>query len=392
MPAGAPPAGAAGLAALLGRRRRALGPSLSLAYRAPLLDRARLRTTLCTTRPGREYLDMVNNVAHVGHCHPRVVAAGRRQMAVLNTNTRVPPPVDRAVRGAARRDAAGTALRLLLRLLRQRANELALRLARRGTGRRGVVVVGGAYHGNTQTSSGQPYKFDGPAARAAGARRGSAPMPDDYRGLYRRDDPRRGSGSRATCARPRRAARRGAPPAAFLCESLLSCGGQIVLPPATSPRPTATRARRAPCASPTRSRSVRPRRDAFWGFETQGVVPDVVTMGKPIGNGHPLAAVVTTPAIAAAFANGMEYFNTFGGNPVSCEIGLAVLDVVRDEALQERARRTAGGCDGSSRSWRRGTRASATCAGSGCSSASSSSWTARARTPDATARPTPSSG
>ncbi len=79
--------------------------------------------------------------------------------------------------------------------------------------------------------------------------------------------------------------------------------------------------------------------ERFWGFETQGVVPDIVTMGKPIGNGHPLGAVVTTPEIAAAFANGMEYFNTFGGNPVSCEIGLAVLDVIEDERLQERARR-----------------------------------------------------
>jgi 4-aminobutyrate aminotransferase-like enzyme len=76
----------------------------------------------------------------------------------------------------------------------------------------------------------------------------------------------------------------------------------------------------------------------FWAFETQGVVPDIVTMGKPIGNGHPLGAVVTTPEIARAFANGMEYFNTYGGNPVSCAIGLAVLDVIRDEHLQNRAR------------------------------------------------------
>jgi 4-aminobutyrate aminotransferase-like enzyme len=75
----------------------------------------------------------------------------------------------------------------------------------------------------------------------------------------------------------------------------------------------------------------------FWAFETQGVVPDIVTLGKPIGNGHPLGAVVTTPEIAASFANGMEYFNTYGGNPVSCAIGLAVLDVIRDEQLQANA-------------------------------------------------------
>ena len=81
----------------------------------------------------------------------------------------------------------------------------------------------------------------------------------------------------------------------------------------------------------------------FWGFETQGVVPDIVTLGKPIGNGHPLAAVITTPEIAASFATGMEYFNTFGGNPVSCAIGLAVLDVIRDEGLQEHARSVGAG-------------------------------------------------
>src|SRR5205085_7453049 len=80
----------------------------------------------------------------------------------------------------------------------------------------------------------------------------------------------------------------------------------------------------------------------FWGFETQGVVPDIVTMGKPIGNGHPLAAVVTTPEIAASFSNGMEYFNTFGGNPVSCAIGLAVLDVIADERLQANALQVGG--------------------------------------------------
>jgi 4-aminobutyrate aminotransferase-like enzyme len=169
-------------------------------------------------------------------------------------------------------------------------------------------------------------------------------MPDDYRGLYRRDDPRRGerfglhvrdafAGLRAD----------GHAPAAFLCESVLSCGGQIVLPPGyLAEAYRHAREAGAVCIADEVQVGFGRVGDAFWGFQTQGVIPDVVTMGKPIGNGHPLAAVVTTPEIAAAFANGMEYFNTFGGNPVSCEIGLAVLDVIRDEGLQERARRTGG--------------------------------------------------
>ena len=134
------------------------------------------------------------------------------------------------------------------------------------------------------------------------------------------------------------AAQRGNRPAAFLCESLLSCGGQIVLPPgflAASYRHA--RAAGAVCIADEVQVGFGRVGSHFWGFETQGVVPDIVTMGKPIGNGHPLAAVVTTPEIAASFANGMEYFNTFGGNPVACAIGMAVLDVIADDALQARA-------------------------------------------------------
>jgi 4-aminobutyrate aminotransferase-like enzyme/Ser/Thr protein kinase RdoA (MazF antagonist) len=344
IPAGRLPPARPDSEALLAARRRRLGPSLSLAYRAPLAIARGFGTTLYDDT-GREYLDMVNNVAHVGHCHPRVVAAGRRQMAVLNTNTRYLHP---SIVRYAERLAATLPDPLSVCFFvcsGSEANELALRMARARTGRRGVVVVGGAYHGNTQgLIEVSPYKFDGPGGAGRPPHVAVAPMPDDYRGLHRRDDPRRGerfAGHVREALTGLRAA--GHPPAAFLCESLLSCGGQIALPPGyLAEAYRQARAAGAVCIADEVQVGFGRVGDAFWGFETQGVVPDVVTMGKPIGNGHPLAAVVTTPEIAAAFANGMEYFNTFGGNPVSCEIGIAVLDVVRDENLQERARRTGG--------------------------------------------------
>ncbi|HEX4439723.1 MAG TPA: aminotransferase class III-fold pyridoxal phosphate-dependent enzyme, partial [Thermoanaerobaculia bacterium] len=330
--------------ALAEERRRRLGPSLSLSYRAPLTIVRGFGTSLYDDT-GRAFLDMVNNVAHVGHCHPRVVEAGRRQMAVLNTNTRYLHP---SIVRYAERLAATLPDPLSVCFFvcsGSEANELALRMARARTGGRGVVVVGGAYHGNTQgLVDVSPYKFDGPGGAGRPRHVAVAPMPDDYRGVYRRDDPRRAERFAAHVGEGFAALRAdGHTPSAFLCESVLSCGGQVVPPPGyLAEAYRRARDAGAVCIADEVQIGFGRVGDAFWGFETQGVVPDVVTMGKPIGNGHPLAAVVTTPEIAAAFANGMEYFNTFGGNPVSCEIGLAVLDVIRDEGLQERARRTGG--------------------------------------------------
>ena len=213
-------------------RRRRLGPSLSLSYRAPL-EIVRGAGTLLYDATGRTYLDMVNNVAHVGHCHPRVVRAGARQMAVLNTNTRYLHPS--IVRYAERLTATlPEPLSVCFFVCSgSEANELALRMARARSGGRGVVVVDGAYHGNTQgLVDVSPYKSEGPGGQGLPAWVRKAPMPDDYRGLYRRDDPERGAKFaghvRGALAELEAANVR---PAAFLCESLLSCGGQIELPP-----------------------------------------------------------------------------------------------------------------------------------------------------------------
>jgi len=125
---------------------------------------------------------------------------------------------------------------------------------------------------------------------------------------------------------------------AFMAESVLGCGGQIVLPEGyLSVAFEHARAAGGVCIVDEGQVGMGRVGTHFWGFETQNVIPDIVTIGKPIGNGHPLGAVVTTPEIAASFANGMEFFNTFGGNPVSCAIGMAVLDVIEQEGLQQHA-------------------------------------------------------
>src|SRR5262249_28556426 len=221
------------------------------------------------------------------------------------------------------------------------ANELALRLARSYTKRQDIVAVASGYHGNTAALIDiSSYKFDGPGGAGPAPFVHTVPMPDVYRGLYKQVDPQATENYALQVVKALEASEARGGAAAFICESVLSCGGQIVLPAGyLQAAYRAVRAAGGVCIADEVQTGFGRVGSHRWAFETQGVVPDIVTLGKPIGNGHPLGAVITTPAIAAAFANGMEYFNTFGGNPVSCAIGLAVLDVLRDEHLQDNALR-----------------------------------------------------
>ncbi|UCH23150.1 MAG: aminotransferase class III-fold pyridoxal phosphate-dependent enzyme [Deltaproteobacteria bacterium] len=322
-------------------RRKNLGKNLSIAYHKPLKI-VRGRGQYLFSEDGQTYLDGVNNVCHVGHCHPEVIAAGQRQMAVLNTNTRY-----------LHDNIVAYTKRLLSKFPEplnvcffvctgSEANELALRMARNYTGQHDVITVDGAYHGNTQTLIDvSPYKHDGPGGRGTPAWVHKVVMPDGYRG------PHKGTNA-ATGARYAeyvseaidRIHAHGKKMAAFICESMLGCGGQVVLP-ANYLCESFKHVRAAGGLNIVDEVQVGFGRvgSHFWAFETQAVVPDIVTLGKPMGNGHPLAAVITTPEIADAFANGMEYFNTFGGNPVSCAVGTAVLDVIEKEALQKNAQK-----------------------------------------------------
>jgi len=325
---------------LLAERERLLGKALSLSYSAPLEIVRGSGAWLFDSR-GRAFLDCVNNVCHVGHAHPHVVRAAQEQIATLNTNTRYLHP---SIVEFARR-LTGTLPDSLsvcyFVCTGSEANDLALRMARAHTGRRGVVVIDGAYHGNTSSLIDlSPYKFDGPGGAGRPRNVHVATMPDPYRGEFGHDDPDAGAKyAQHVAAAFAEAEAQGSPAAAFFAESLLGCGGQVVPPPGYLISAfDHARAAGGVCIADEVQIGFGRVGSHFWGFESQGGIPDIVTMGKPIGNGHPLAAVVTTPEIAASFAGGMEYFNTFGGNPVSCAVGLAVLDVIEAEGLQENAR------------------------------------------------------
>jgi 4-aminobutyrate aminotransferase-like enzyme/Ser/Thr protein kinase RdoA (MazF antagonist) len=320
-------------------RRQHLGFNLSISYSAPLkIVRGEGQYLFDDT--GHRYLDLVNNVCHVGHCHPQVVAAAQIQMAELNTNSRY-----------LHDNLAEYALRLAGAMpdplevcffvnSGTEANDLALRLARAHTGSKEIIVIDHAYHGHSPSLIEiSPYKCEGPGGEGLAGHAHKVSMPDTYRGPYRGSDAgeRYAEEVRTTIHEMEASERR---LGAFIAETLISCGGQIIPPPGfLSAATDAVRAAGGVHIADEVQVGFGRVGTHFWAFESQDVVPDIVTLGKPIGNGHPMAAVVTTREIAASFDTGMEFFSTFGGNPVSCAVGLAVLDVIEQEDLQHHALR-----------------------------------------------------
>ena len=289
---------------------------------------------------GLAYLDTINNVSHVGHANPAVVEAMHGQAALLNTNSRF---VFDGIAEYAERLANLLPAPLdvvFLVCTGSEANDLALRIARQVTGREDVLVIDGAYHGNTAADTAvSPNRYKGPGGAGRPPTTHELPQPNLYRGRYRSDDPRAPEHYAAdTAALISRLAADGRSPAAFIAESVLGTAGTIVPTPGyLATAFAAVRAHGGLCISDEVQVGFGRLGSHFWGFQAHGVVPDIVTMGKPIGNGHPLAAVVTTREIADAFDSGMKYFNTFGGNPVSCAVGMAVLDEIETRGLQSRA-------------------------------------------------------
>jgi 4-aminobutyrate aminotransferase-like enzyme/Ser/Thr protein kinase RdoA (MazF antagonist) len=325
----------------LAARQGLLGQNLRVSYQRPLKIIRGWKQYLYD-ETGRAYLDVYNNVPLVGHSHPHVVRAAQEQLGLLNTNTRYLH--DNVVR------YAGRLIQLMPEPLSvcyfvnsgSEANELALRLARAHTRREDVIVLEHAYHGHTSSLIDiSPYKFNGPGGAGKKPWVHVAPMADDYRGPYRRGEADAGANyARHVGEAIDRARADGRQIAAFIAETLPSVAGQIVFPPGYLEQAYLfVRAAGGVCIADEVQVGFGRLGTHFWGFETQSVVPDIVVLGKPIGNAFPLAAVVTTPEIAASFANGMEFFSTFGGNPVSCAVGLAVLDVLREEKLPENALR-----------------------------------------------------
>ena len=308
---------------LIDVRARLLGRNLSVAYERPL-NIVRGSMQYLYDDEGRRYLDAYNNVAHVGHCHPKVVAAGQRQMELLNTNTRYLSEI--ILEYATKLTATFPESLSVCFFVNSgsEANELALRLARAHTKARDMIVLEHAYHGNTTTLIDiSPYKHKGPGGEGAPSWVHTAPLPESQADAQHVVD----------LAGKLRSRLRG-----FIAESMPSVAGQIVLPDGYLAKVyEAVRDAGGVCIADEVQTGYGRIGTHFWAFEKYGVVPDIVVLGKPIGNGHPIGAVITTRAIADSFDNGMEFFSTFGGNNVSCAIGLKVLEVVQEENLQAHA-------------------------------------------------------
>jgi 4-aminobutyrate aminotransferase-like enzyme len=300
---------------LMEARGRLIGPNLRIAYEKPL-NIVRGSMQYLYDDEGRRYVDAYNNVAHVGHCHPKVVAAGQEQMELLNTNTRY---LSELILQYAEKLTATLAESLTVCYFvnsGSEANELALRLARAHTKAHDMIVLEHAYHGNTTTLIDiSPYKHDGPGGNGPPAWVHKAPLPASENNAH---------DVVAILGRMR------SPLCGFIAESMPSVAGQIVFPEGYLPKVyEAVRGAGGVCIADEVQTGYGRIGTHFWAFEKYGVVPDIVVLGKPIGNGHPIGAVITTPAIADSFDNGMEFFSTFGGNNVSCAIGLKVLEAFR---------------------------------------------------------------
>ncbi len=321
------------------RRRRSqyLTDSLSLFYDRPL-HIVRGEGVWLHDADGRQYLDCYNNVAHVGHSHPAVTAEIAAQTRRLNTNTRY---LHENIVDYAERLTASLPKELSVCYFvctGSEANDLALQIARAASGAKGAIVAEHAYHGNT-TVVAQLSPEDTPAARRSSWVE-IVQAPYLYGGTHRDNEPDAvdnyvGDVDRAIVE----LGERGHACAAIFFDSIFSSNG-IFLPPRGYLQSVYRRVRSAGglCVADEVQSGFGRTGGQRWGFEVDGVVPDIVTLGKPMGNGHPLAAVVTTPDIAAEFSKDHNYFNTYGGNPVSCAAGLAVLRVIEREKLQENAR------------------------------------------------------
>lgn len=320
----------------LEKRRRHIGSVLSVSYRDPIkVNRAAFQYMYDAF--GHTFLDAYNNIPHVGHEHPRVVDAGQRQMARLNTNTRYLYDELASYSEQLLQKFPAPLNKVFFVNSGSAASDLAIRLAQTHSGQRNIMVLEHGYHGHTRLGVDiSHYKFGSRGGSGQAEYILKVPIPDTYRGAFTCNDGSAGEAYAKKAIEVMDQAK--APVAAFIAEPVVGCAGQVPLAKNYLKHLyPAIRKQGGLCISDEVQTGFGRLGEVFWGFELQGVVPDIVVLGKPIGNGHPMGAVVTTDAIASSFDNGMEFFSSFGGNPVSCAIGSAVLEVIREEELQRKA-------------------------------------------------------
>ncbi|MCG8890851.1 aminotransferase class III-fold pyridoxal phosphate-dependent enzyme, partial [Tenacibaculum finnmarkense] len=318
-------------------RKQHLGKSLSLQYKTPI-KMVRGAGQYLIDQFGNKYLDTVNNVAHVGHENYNVVKAGQNQMSLINTNSRY---LHENINELAKELIETLPPELnVLHFVNSgsEANELAIRMAKAVTGEKDIIASEIGYHGNANMCIDiSSYKFDGKGGNGAPEFTQIFPLVDSFRGRYRGENTAKKYAEEVQkCIDTIQ--EKGRNVGAFIIEPIISCGGQVELPTGfLSEAYQKIRKVGGVCISDEVQTGCGRMGKTFWGFQLHNVVPDIVTIGKPLGNGHPIAAVACTQKVAEAFANGMEYFNTFGGNPVSCAIATEVIRTVKRDKLQENA-------------------------------------------------------
>ncbi|MEM0989885.1 MAG: aspartate aminotransferase family protein [Pseudomonadota bacterium] len=319
---------------LLDRRQANVGAASVLFYQRPI-EMVSARGAWMVAANGRRYLDFYNNVPSVGHSHPRVVEAVTRQIAKLNTNTRYLNNITETYIEALKSRLPSTLSNIMLACSGSEANDLAMRVAMKATGASGFVVSETAYHGNTHLviqaspssfKQGNPPDFIETVPAPSAANYGA-----DISGGFARD----------LADAISRLKGRQCGFAGFICDAIFSSDGIYAEPTGLLAAAVETVHAEggiyiADEVQPGFGRTG----EAFWGFARHGVQPDIVTMGKPMGNGFPMSGMATRPALLAAFCEDFGYFNTFGGNPVAAAAGMAVLEVIADERLLGNAART----------------------------------------------------
>jgi len=321
----------------LEKRQRYLSKALSISYSKPIkMEKAAFQYMYDNL--GNTYLDARNNIPHVGHCHPKVVEAGQKMMNRLNTNTRYLYDVLNDYSERLLEKFPASLNKVFYVNSGSAASDLAIRLALTHTMNNNIVVMEQGYHGNTRMGIDiSHYKYDGKGGTGRPDHIILAHLPDihsrsdikneDSVGIHYADelikilDKKKGT------------------VAAFISEPIVGGAGQVPLPSGyLNLLYPYIRDQGGVCISDEVQTGFGRLGDYFWGYEMFDVVPDIIILGKPIANGHPMAAVVTTSEVAQSFDNGMEFFSSFGGNPVSCAIAMAVLDVMDEEDLQKNAR------------------------------------------------------
>ncbi|MCT9826620.1 aminotransferase class III-fold pyridoxal phosphate-dependent enzyme [Pseudomonas veronii] len=324
---------------MLERRRKVMGNNLYMFYDSPL-HLVKGEGVWLTASDGKRYLDCYNNVPHVGHCHPCVTGSISRQSHILNTNTRYlsEQSLSYAERLTSTLDRSLSAVVYVNS--GSEANDVAWRMAKAWTGRAGGLAMEYAYHGITDAID--PFSPSNDLASWKFPHMRLIPAPDDYRGIYKRGEPNLAQRYADLADQPiEELSLSQFGVAAFMVDSAFMTNGMIEAPLGYLSR-VVDKVRKAGglfIADEVQSGFGR-MGSAFWGHQHHGVIPDFVTIGKPAGNGHPIGIVITRPEILDHFTKTATFFSTFGGNNVSCAAGLAVLDVIRDEALVENAKAT----------------------------------------------------